>query len=71
MILMNGLNNLKRNSMETLLLVGLIAAIPMAIFGMIAKMNGNKFLAFTVFKLPSIVVLVVSVIYFLKLFKLI
>jgi hypothetical protein len=66
-----GLNNLKRNSMETLLLVGLIAAIPMAIFGMIAKMNGNKFLAFAVFKLPSIVVLVVSVIYFLKLFKLI
>jgi hypothetical protein len=71
MILMNGLNNLKRNSMETLLLVGLIAAIPMAVFGIIAKMNGNKFLAFAVFKLPSIIVLVVAVIYFLKLFKLI
>jgi len=57
--------------MEKLLLVGLIAAIPMAIFGMIAKMNGSKFLAFAVFKLPSIAVLVVAVIYFLKLFKLI
>jgi len=57
--------------MEKLLLVGLFAAIPMAVFGIIAKMNGNKFLAFTVFKLPSIIVLVVAVIYFLKLFKLI
>ena len=57
--------------MEKLLLVGLFAAIPMAVFGIIAKMTGNKFLAFTVFKLPSIIVLVVAVIYFLKLFKLI
>jgi hypothetical protein len=57
--------------MEKLLLVGLIAAIPMAIFGMIAKMDGSKFLGFAVFKLPSITVLVVAVIYFLKLFKLI
>ena len=57
--------------MEKLLLVGLIAAIPMAIFGIVAKMTGNKFLAFMVFKLPSIVVLVVAIAYFLKSFKLI
>jgi len=57
--------------MEKLLLVGLIAAIPMAIFGMIAKMTGNKFLAFLAFKLPSIVVLVVAIAYFLKSYKLI
>jgi uncharacterized membrane protein (UPF0182 family) len=58
--------------MEKLLLVGLIAAVPMAIFGMIAKMTGgNKFLTFLAFKLPSIVVLVVAIAYFLKSFKLI
>ena len=57
--------------MDKLLLVGLIAAIPMAIFGMIAKMTGNKFLAFLAFKLPSIVVLVVAIAYFLKSYKLI
>jgi hypothetical protein len=57
--------------MEKLLLVGLIAAIPMAIFGIVAKMTGNKFLAFMVFKLPSIVVLVVTIAYFLKSYKLI
>ena len=57
--------------MEKLLLVGLIAAIPMAIFGLVAKMTGNKFLAFMVFKLPSIVVLVVTIAYFLKSYKLI
>jgi hypothetical protein len=57
--------------MEKLLLVGLIASVPMAVFGIIAKMNGNKFFAFTVFKLPSIIVLVVTIVYFLKLFKII
>ena len=57
--------------MEKLLLVGLIAAVPMAIFGMIAKMTGNKFLTFLAFKLPSIIVLVVAIVYFLKSFKLI
>jgi hypothetical protein len=57
--------------MDKLLLVGLIAAVPMAIFGMIAKMTGNKFLTFLAFKLPSIVVLVVAIAYFLKSFKLI
>jgi hypothetical protein len=57
--------------MEKLLLIGLIAAIPMAIFGIVAKMTGNKLLAFIVFKLPSIVVLVVAISYFLKLHKII
>lgn len=57
--------------MEKLLLVGLIAAIPMAIFGIIAKMTGSKFLSFIIFKLPSIIVLVVAIVYFLKIFKLI
>jgi|688.fasta_scaffold1874005_2 hypothetical protein len=57
--------------MEKLLLIGLIAAIPMAIFGIVAQMTGNKLLAFIVFKLPSIIVLVVSIVYFLKIYKLI
>jgi hypothetical protein len=57
--------------MENLLLVGLIAAIPMAIFGMIAKMNGSKLLAIIVFKLPSIIILVVAIVYFLKIYKII
>jgi hypothetical protein len=57
--------------MEKLLIVGLLAALPMAIFGMIAKFTGNKVVAFAVFRLPSLVVLVVSIIYFLKIFKLI
>lgn len=57
--------------MENLLLVGLIASIPMAIFGMIAKMNGSKLLAIIVFKLPSIIILVVAIVYFLKIYKII
>jgi hypothetical protein len=57
--------------MENLLLVGLIAAIPMAIFGMIAKMNGSKLLAIIVFKLPSIIILVVAIVYYLKIYKII
>jgi len=57
--------------MEKLLLVGLIASLPMAIFGMIAKLTGDKLLLFTVFRLPSITVLVVAIVYFLKLFKII
>jgi hypothetical protein len=57
--------------MEKLLLIGLIAAIPMAIFGIVAQMTGSKFLAFIMFKLPSIIVLVVSIVYFLKIYKLI
>jgi len=55
--------------MEKLLLVGLIASLPMAVFGMTAKMTGNKSLIFFLFKLPSIIVLVVAIVYFLKLFK--
>lgn len=57
--------------MEILLLVGLIASIPMAIFGMIAKMNGSKLLAIIIFKLPSIIILVVAIVYFLKIYKII
>jgi hypothetical protein len=57
--------------MEKLLLVGLIASLPMAVFGLVAKITGNKLLAFFVYKLPSIIVLVVAIVYFLKLFKII
>jgi hypothetical protein len=57
--------------MEKLLLVGLIASLPMAIFGMTAKMTGSKSLIFFLFKLPSIIVLVVTIVYFLKLFRVI
>lgn len=56
---------------EKLLLVGLIAAIPISIFGIIARMTGNKVLGFFLYKLPSFIVLIVAIVYFLKLNKLI
>lgn len=57
--------------MEKLLLIGLIAALPMAILGLISTITGNKLLGFLFYKLPSIIVLVVIVTYILKSFKLI
>jgi hypothetical protein len=57
--------------MEKLLLVGLIASLPLAAFGMAAKITGSKSLIFFLFKLPSIIVLVVTIVYFLKAFKII
>ena len=57
--------------MEKLLLIGLIAALPMAILGLVSTLTGNKFLGFLFYRLPSIIVLVVFVTYILKSFKLI
>ena len=56
---------------EKLLLVGLIAALPIAIFGMISRVTGNKILGYFIYKLPSLIVLIISIVYFLKLSKLI
>ena len=56
--------------MEKLLLIGLIAALPMAFLGLVSTLTGNKFLGFLFYRLPSIVVLVVFVTYILKVFKL-
>lgn len=56
--------------MEKLLLVGLIAALPMAILGLMSTLNGNKFLGVVFYKLPSIIVLVIFITYILKVFKL-
>lgn len=56
--------------MEVLLLIGIIAALPMAILGLLSTITGNKFLGVLFYKLPSIVVLVVFVTYILKVFKL-
>ena len=57
--------------MEKLLLIGLIAALPMAILGLVSTLTGNKFLGFLFYRLPSIIVLVVFVTYILKSFKVI
>jgi hypothetical protein len=57
--------------MEKLLLAGLIAALPIAIFIMIAKMTGNRFISFMLLKLPSFFILTTAIIYFLKVFKII
>lgn len=57
--------------MEKLLLVGLIAALPMAIIGLMGKINGNQIMGVLLYKLPSIVVVTIFSIYLLKQFKII
>ena len=57
--------------MEQLLVVALIAALPLSIFMMIAKMTGNKIITFIFLKLPSLIILIVAIQYFLKLYKII
>jgi hypothetical protein len=57
--------------MEKLLLAGLIAALPIAIFIMVATMTGNIFISFMLLKLPSFFILTTAIIYFLKVFKII
>jgi hypothetical protein len=57
--------------MEKLLLVGLIAALPMAIIGLIGKISGNPLMGFLLYKLPSILVITTLSIYLLKQFKII
>jgi len=57
--------------MEKLLLAGLIAALPLAIFIMVATMTGNRFLSFLLLKLPSFFILTTAIVYFLKVFKII
>ena len=57
--------------MEQLLVVALIAALPLSIFMMIAKMTGNKIITFIFLKLPGLIILIVAIQYFLKLYKII
>lgn len=57
--------------MEKLLLVGLIAALPMSIIGLVGKMSGNPFMGFLLYRLPSILVITIFSIYLLKQFKII
>ena len=57
--------------MEKLLLVGLIAALPMAILVLMSKINGNQFMGVLIYKLPSIIIITIFTIYLLKQFKII
>lgn len=57
--------------MESLLLIGIIAALPMSIIGLVAKVTGNQILGAIVYKLPSIIILVVTIVYILKSYKII
>ena len=57
--------------MEKLLLIGLIVSLPMSLFGLVAKLTGSKLLGLFLFRLPSITVMAIMVIYLLKIFKII
>lgn len=57
--------------MEKLLLIGLIAALPMAIIGLMSKIHGNQIIGVFLYRLPSILVITIFSIYLLKQFKII
>lgn len=52
--------------MENLLLVSSISALPLACFIMVSRIMGNKLMGLIFLKLPSLIVLVTSILYLLK-----